>query len=209
MTANPLKRSVALENASTVDGSSQPTAEVKPSVRSPLVLPAIIIAAVLIADQSTKIWAVTALTNQPSLPVIGDFFRCTLVYNYGGAMGTSFGPSQYYLVTALIILPLLFFYLWQSRFNRHVAIPLSFIAGGALGNVIDRVRLGKVIDFIDIDFFDIHLFNFQLDRWWTFNIADAAITCSIVFILISVLLPKKESQRELSRPTPTASLPHD
>ncbi len=159
------------------------------------------------SDQITKLWAVDALTNQPPVPVIGEFFRFTLVYNYGGAMGTSFGPSHYYLITALIILPLLFFYLYQSRHQKLVAIPLSFIAGGALGNVIDRLRIGKVVDFIDVDFFDLNLFGYQLDRWWTFNIADAAITCSIVFILVTMFLPQRWTQPE--KKTSTLITPTD
>lgn len=146
---------------------------------------------VIVFDQLTKFWAIDALTNQPPMPVLGEFFRFTLVYNYGGAMGTSFGPSHYYLITALIILPALFFYLYQTRHQRIVSVPLSFIAGGALGNVIDRLRIGKVVDFIDVDFFDLNLFGYQLDRWWTFNIADAAITCSIVFILVTMFLPQR------------------
>lgn len=109
-------------------------------------------------------------------------------------MGTSFGPSGYYLVTALIILPALLAYIYISRRQASVALPLSFIAGGAIGNVIDRIRLGKVVDFIDVDFFDVNLFGYHLDRWWTFNIADAAITCSILFILIGMIQwPKRKA----------------
>jgi len=145
-------------------------------------MPALIIAIVVLLDQITKIWAVDALTGQPSKSIIGDFLMFTLVYNEGGAMGTNFGPSGYYLITALIILPLLLYYIYANRTYKMIALPLSFIASGALGNVIDRIRIGKVVDFIDVDFFDLSLFGYRLERWWTFNIADAAITCAIVFI---------------------------
>ena len=75
------------------------------------------------------------------------------------------------------------FYIYSHRNSKSLSVPLSLIAGGALGNIIDRLRIGKVIDWIDFDFIDINIFGYQLNRWWTFNIADAAISCAIVFIL--------------------------
>lgn len=112
----------------------------------------------------------------------------SLVYNEGGAMGTQFGPSVYYLIMALVVLPFLLFYLYRHRFQAIISLPLAFIAGGAIGNLIDRVRLGKVIDFIDVDFFDIDLFGFHMERFWTFNIADSAISCAIVFLIVYMLV---------------------
>lgn len=122
--------------------------------------------------------------------MLGNFFMLTLVYNEGGALGTSFGPSFYYLATSLVILAFVLFYIYSSRNEKIMAYPLSFIAGGALGNIIDRIRIDKVIDWIDIDFFDMNIFGYELKRWWTFNLADAAISCSILFLLISMLMAK-------------------
>ncbi len=121
----------------------------------------------------------------------------TLIYNEGGALGTSFGPSFYYLVTSLLILVFVLYYIFVNRTNRMTAWPLGFIAGGALGNIIDRIRLDKVIDWIDIDFFDLNLFGYQLERWWTFNLADAAISCSILFLLLSLLVSKCSSANSI------------
>ena len=114
----------------------------------------------------------------------------TLVYNEGGALGTSFGSSTYYLVSSLIILAVVLYYLFVNRYLARIAWPLAFTAAGAIGNIIDRIRLGKVIDFIDVDFIDINLVGFHLDRWWTFNVADAAISCSIVFLLGTVMFSR-------------------
>lgn len=133
----------------------------------------------------------------------------TLVYNQGGAMGTSFGPSGYYLVTAVVILPFLFWYIWRHRTELKMSIPLACIAGGAIGNVIDRIRIGKVVDFIDVDFFDINLFGFHLDRWWTFNIADAAITCAIVYVLFGMLFPTKAVVAQEATLNETPAIPHE
>ena len=150
-----------------------------------------------IIDQLTKVWAVSFLEGKGSVEVFGKFLMLTLIYNEGGALGTSFGPSFYYLITSLLILVFVIYYLFSHRTNKMVTIPLAFIAGGALGNIIDRLRLDKVIDWIDVDFFDINIFNFHLERWWTFNIADSVISCSILFILLSALVTKfSESEKE-------------
>lgn len=111
----------------------------------------------------------------------------TLVFNEGGALGTSFGPSTYYLFSSTLVLLFLLYYIYVNRQTATISIPLAFIAGGAVGNIIDRIRLGRVIDFLDVDFFDLDIFGYQLNRWWTFNVADSAISCSLVFLLIYVI----------------------
>lgn len=148
-----------------------------------LIVSGLIILSVVIFDQVTKIMAINHLSSNPPVEVFGKFLMFSLVYNYGGALGTNLGPSIYYLISSALILFFVLYYLYKNIADNKVAIPLSFICGGAMGNIIDRVRIGKVIDFIDIDFFDIDIFGYQLQRWWTFNIADAAISCSLVFLL--------------------------
>jgi signal peptidase II len=108
----------------------------------------------------------------------------TLVYNEGGAMGTSFGSSSLYIVIALLVIPVLLVFIYRDRNRPALSYPLAFIVAGALGNLIDRIRLGRVIDFIDCDFFHINIWKFQLERWWTFNVADASITCALVFLIV-------------------------
>ena len=122
------------------------------------------------------------LSETPSISVLNDFFTLTLVYNEGGAMGTSFGSSTYYLVISLLVLPVLLYYIYRHRAELDLAVPLAFISGGAIGNLIDRIRLGRVIDFLDIDFLINRLWGD--DRWWTFNIADACISVAIVYLVI-------------------------
>lgn len=150
----------------------------------PLLWPAAIIAAVVAVDQATKLWAIDILADRSSVDILGSFLRFSIVYNLGGAMGTSLGTPRYYLIVGLIILPFVLYYIYAHRFDRPIGLPLSFIAGGAIGNLIDRIRLGHVIDFIDIDFFDISIGSYKLSRWWTFNVADAAIFCSMIYLVI-------------------------
>lgn len=158
--------------------------------------PSIIILVVVIIDQITKAWAVDTLTGQTSLKAIGDFLRFTLVYNEGGAMGTVLGTSRYYLVIAVIILPILGYFLYQYRNDAAYSWPLAFIIAGAIGNAVDRVRIGKVVDFIDVDFFKINVGSFHMDRWWTFNVADSAITCALVFLIFKMLFSKPRKIEE-------------
>jgi signal peptidase II len=158
-----------------------------------LLLPLAIIIIIAAADQLTKIWAVANLTGKPPVSIFGDFIMGSLIFNEGGAMGTSFWSSTGYLIITLILLPFLFFYLYRYRETKILSLPLAFIIAGAIGNVIDRIRFGKVVDFIDMDIPDINLFGFHLDRWWTFNIADASISCALVFLIFLILFHKPKS----------------
>ena len=151
-------------------------------------LPILLAVGVFLVDQLTKYWALHALEYGRPVEVLGRFFMLTLVYNRGGAMGTNLGSPWLYLALAFLILPLLAYYLWVHRRDRVVAVPLAVIAGGALGNVVDRLRLGHVVDFLDVDFFDVNLFGHHMTRWWTFNLADAAISCGILFLVVYVLV---------------------
>ncbi len=155
---------------------------------------------VVLADQASKLWAVDYLSATQSVEVLGDFFMLTLIFNEGGAMGTNFGSPLYYLISSFIILALVLYYLYANRTDPHLAFPLAFVTGGAIGNIVDRIRLGRVIDFIDVDFFDIGFLN--LERWWTFNLADAAISCSIVYLLIRILFFSHDNNSEQKEPVP-------
>ncbi len=99
-------------------------------------------------------------------------------------MGTSFGSSTFYIVIAIIVIPMLLVFIYRDRERLALSLPLAFIVAGALGNLIDRIRLGRVIEFIDCDFFHVNIWKIQIERWWTFNIADAAITCALVFLAV-------------------------
>ena len=113
-------------------------------------------------------------------------------------MGTNFGSPTYYLVSSILILMFVFFYIYTNREQTSLATVLSFIAGGAIGNIIDRLAYNQVVDFLDFDFFDIDFFGYQLQRWWTFNMADAFISCSIVYLLIFIIFGKKEKPEDNS-----------
>ncbi len=146
-----------------------------------VVLP--IMAVIVAADVATKWWAVNTLTVYgPSINVIGETFRFSLVYNRGAAFGLSLGPYSRWLFIALTAVAM--FILWrllrQTAANHYTKlIAIALVAAGAIGNLIDRVRseLG-VVDFIDI--------GIPTWRWPTFNVADMAVSCG-AFLLAGVL----------------------
>jgi len=158
-----------------------------------LILPTLILIVIAVLDQITKLWAVSNLAEGETRQVIGEFFQLKLVYNEGGALGTNFGGTPFYLVSAALILILVLYFIYANRNQKLIAFPMSLIAGGAVGNIIDRFQSGKVVDFLDIDFFDFTLFGHSIDRWWTFNIADSAITVGIIFLIIYIIFFSKSS----------------
>lgn len=141
-------------------------------------------ALVLIADQITKYLAESLLSYQQPVPVL-PFLNWTLVYNPGAAFSflSDAGGWQrwFFTVLALAVSALLVYWLRQTpRGQRWVAIPYALILAGAIGNVIDRLLHGHVIDFIDVHW-----------RGWhfpAFNIADSAISVGAAILILGLLL---------------------
>jgi signal peptidase II len=143
-----------------------------------------ILLAVVASDVVTKWLAVQKLSDPPRMPheVIEEYVRFTLVYNPGAAFGLNVGDHSRWVFMALTIGALLILgrlYLSTLPGDRTRVVALALVCGGALGNLIDRIRhdLG-VVDFLDLGFGDA--------RWPTFNIADMAVS-SGAFLLAIVL----------------------
>jgi signal peptidase II len=144
---------------------------------------------VVAADQISKLLIQSNLAYNQSVSIIGDILNFHFIYNRGGAMGTSIGPSWVYTILTLFALFFIIRYFTSSKSDGAFAkFSLALILGGAVGNLIDRLRMGKVIDFID---FGIPGINF---RWFTFNIADAAITVGLILFAISIIFHKKPAE---------------
>ena len=146
-----------------------------------------IIAAIVALDQWSKWKIKTSYDLYHSEPIIQDFFHFTYVTNDGMAFGLSFpGGKQVLLFVTLALTGVIIWMLWKEK-NSHnlIRYGLSFILAGAIGNMIDRVLYGKVVDFLDIMIGDIH--------WYVFNVADSAVTTGmILFILHSILIGEKK-----------------
>ncbi len=155
-------------------------------------------AIVLVLDQATKYIALKTLQLGLPVPFLGDFMRWTLTFNPGGAFSVRLGGTTYYLISSLIIFVLLVAYIIYNRRIGYIAIPLSIVAGGAAGNIIDRFRFGEVVDFIDCEFFDISIGSYYLERWPIFNIADMAVSCGIIATIFLIYFHGRKNNTERS-----------
>jgi signal peptidase II len=140
---------------------------------------------VLAADQGSKYAVLHPLHLQDErvltvLPVL-DF---VLVWNHGITFGMFAGTaSKVFLATgASVVVLALFGWLWRTR-SWLVTIAVGAIAGGAIGNVLDRLRFGAVVDFI-------HVHAGPLDYPWVFNVGDSAIVCGVITLMLDSLLHK-------------------
>src|SRR5690606_728386 len=128
--------------------------------------------ALIVADQATKLLALSGLALHDPVPVLEGWLNWTLTYNYGAAFSflsdASGWQRWFFSVLAVAISALLA--AWLARLPRgdwRQALPFALIIGGALGNLVDRLRFGYVVDFIDVYRGDWH--------WPAFNVADSAI----------------------------------
>ncbi|MPW44440.1 signal peptidase II [Acinetobacter guerrae] len=146
----------------------------------------------IIIDQWTKWIASTHLTYADPVPVL-PFLNWTLLHNYGAAFSflSDAGGWQHYLFTGLAGIVSIIFVFWLLRMPKHsIILPaaIALILGGALGNLIDRMTLGYVVDFIHV--------YYQNHNFPAFNIADSAITLGTILLLIDTFfLEKKRIQR--------------
>lgn len=106
------------------------------------------------------------------------------------------GSSNYYLAASIVIFIALVFYIIRNRKTALLAVPLTIVAGGAAGNIIDRFRFGKVVDFIDCEFFDISIGSYHMDRWPIFNIADMAVSCGIISVILLTYFHNWKNNRQ-------------
>jgi signal peptidase II len=168
----------------------------------------LIAALVIIIDQISKSLIQLFFYEGETVSVIGDFLYFRMVYNTGGAMGTSIGPSWIYLILTVIALAIIVRYLVKTPHAAwYIKAALAMIFGGAVGNLIDRVIYGKVIDFIDMDFPDIPFLHIY--RWFTYNVADAAITIGLIVFIVGILFKKENKSDRVGNGQSSESLEED
>lgn len=141
------------------------------------------LAALVIAlDQLSKWWILTSVMAPPRVIPLTSFFNLVLVHNRGVSFGL-FGSAPHWLPWALALFAVLIsaaLAIWLRRTDSHLlAAALGLVIGGALGNVVDRVRYGGVVDFLD--------FHFAAFHWPAFNVADTAITLGVGLLLLDAL----------------------
>ena len=150
----------------------------------------------LIADQTTKYWATVVLKPVFMIEVIPGFFRLTYATNRGVAFSL-FADSEmeirYILAgVSLLAAAMVAAYQWRTPV-RKVGLNLAFslMLAGIIGNMIDRIRLGEVVDFIDLHWAEVY-------TWPTFNVADAAICVGAGLLALQMIIEERAAQRDVS-----------
>lgn len=138
----------------------------------------IIVSIILSLDQLTKILANNNLLLNKSVPLIKNVFHLTLIYNRGAAFGLLKNQVYLFIFTSVIAIILIYLNLKDVE-NKKYSIALSLILAGALGNLIDRLFFGHVIDFLD----------FRV--WPVFNVADSSITIGVILLGYSILKTRR------------------
>lgn len=136
---------------------------------------------IVIVDQLSKVYVQTHMALGISIPVIQDVFHITYILNPGAAFGLFEHQTTFFIVIAVcLVAAATYFYPRIPVQYRLLRIGTGLVVGGALGNVIDRIRTGYVVDF----------FDFRI--WPIFNIADVGIVCGVGFIIFTITYLYKE-----------------
>ena len=161
---------------------------------------------IVLADAFTKLLAVDRLVpvHTPH-PVLGDWLRWTLVYNPGAAFGLHLGPWSRWIFIGLTFLALgvlWSLYRQSAETARLKVVALATVAGGALGNLVDRIRSARgVVDFIDV--------GVGAWRWPTFNLADIAVSCGAIVLAIVLWREDLAAERAAKAAAAEALTPHE
>jgi signal peptidase II len=145
---------------------------------------------VVVVDQLTKAWLTSRLAPGESMPVIGDLLRLVHGQNNGGLFGLFRDSAAGFALVSLVVIGAIVLYERRAGGSPYLSLTLGLLLGGAIGNLIDRLRLGYVVDFVDAGIGSV--------RFWTFNAADAAITCSILLLLAASVWPQLVEPRPVS-----------
>lgn len=146
-------------------------------------------ALVAVLDQVTKLWIMSALSTGPPVVEVTPFFNLVIVWNRGVSFGLLGGaalpPSVLAAFAGVVAVGLT---VWLARVDEPwLGAGIGLIVGGAVGNVVDRLRLGAVADFLD--------FHLGVYHWPTFNLADVAISVGVGIVVIDSLLIRRKKHK--------------
>ena len=153
---------------------------------------------VVIIDQITKLLTKRYMTLGQSKQVLGNFVRYTYIENTGMAFGISLGNRTFFTIFSIIASAVILVYLFRTRGDRFpVRLSLALILGGAIGNLIDRILYGSVVDFIEVGIGSL--------RWPVFNVADSAVTCGMIILLALVIFERDGGKAHSDNAQPNPS----
>jgi signal peptidase II len=150
--------------------------------------------AIVLLDQVTKVIAQTHLRLYDPVPVIGEYVRLTYIYNPGAAFGIHLGQwSRFGFITLAMLAVGFLYYMYRTTpaGDRLRLIAIGLVTGGAIGNVIDRIRSPRgVIDFLDFGL------GATGPRWPVFNVADIGVTCGALLLAASLWREEQALKKE-------------
>jgi len=136
---------------------------------------------VIVIDQLSKAWLVANVSAGEVVSVIGDLVRLVQSQNSGALFGLFRDQAILFALVSIGVIGLIALYHARSGRSLYLSIALGLLLGGAIGNMLDRLRLGYVVDWVDIGIGGL--------RFWTFNVADSAITIAILMLVGLALFP--------------------
>lgn len=152
----------------------------------------IITVIILVLDQATKLYVDANFRLHETVPVIRGFFHLTYVRNKGAAFGILADNAvriPFFITVSMVAMLGILWYMKRIRNDQRLTIlSLSLVFSGAFGNFIDRIRLGEVIDFLDV--------FWQHHHWPAFNIADSAITIGVTLLFIEMWREDNNKSKE-------------
>lgn len=149
--------------------------------------------AVLAVDQLTKWLVVRFMSVGQSIPIIEGLFYLTSHRNKGAAFGILQNQRTFFILVTIVVVAGVVYYLWRVQAQKKLlSWALALILGGALGNFIDRLFRGEVVDFFDVK---ISLGSFYYD-YPIFNVADSALVVGVVIIVIDAILEGRREARQ-------------
>jgi signal peptidase II len=156
---------------------------------------------ILALDQATKLYVDANFRLHESIPVVRGFFNLTYVRNKGAAFGI-FADSAvripFFITVSIVAMLGILWYIRRIRNDQKLAVfSLSLVFAGAFGNLIDRIRLGEVIDFLDV--------FWQRHHWPAFNVADSAICVGVALLFIDMWREDRKKSAEDSANKPKES----
>ena len=158
-----------------------------------------IIPLTVVIDQLSKFAVRGSMTLYQSDPLLGDFFRLTYIHNSGAAFGLNMGsPLLHTLVSIVALGALVYLYRTLQEDERLLQAALCLVLGGAVGNIIDRLYLGEVVDFFDFGFGDL--------RWPIFNFADSFVTVGVILLALGY---SRRDEKVATEQSPVSSSPEE
>lgn len=156
-------------------------------------LPWLISVVILVIDQVTKRIVVSSMDLHETIPVLGDLLRWTYIQNDGLVFGLDavFGGRTLGIISLIATVVFVIFLIRVQNESLYLRSLMGAIIGGAIGNTIDRLAYGYVIDFIDVDMPDA-----IMDRFHVFNIADSALSVGVTLIMLLLIFGRKHDSAE-------------